>query len=107
MADVTDVTKTLKEAAYVAVGLGVIGFQRAQVRRQELTKQFAGQRKEFETQLGEVRTQLTEAAKSIQAKVAPVLDEVEGKLPEPAKDLVHQARGQLRKTLNLGDRAAA
>ena len=36
-----DITKTLRDAAYVTIGLGVIGFQRAQVRRQELTKQLA------------------------------------------------------------------
>jgi hypothetical protein len=29
----------LKNAAYVAIGFGVIGFQKAQVRRRELTKQ--------------------------------------------------------------------
>jgi hypothetical protein len=30
---------TLKNAAYVAIGFGVIGFNRVQVRRRELTKQ--------------------------------------------------------------------
>ena len=34
-----DVTKTLKDAAYVVIGLGVLGFQKVQVRRNELTKQ--------------------------------------------------------------------
>lgn len=33
-----DLTDTLKDAAYVSVGLGVLAFQRLQVRRQELTK---------------------------------------------------------------------
>ena len=32
-----DLPKTLKDAAYVTIGLGVIGFQKAQVRRQELS----------------------------------------------------------------------
>lgn len=31
-----DVTKTIKDAGYIAVGAGVIGFQQAQVRRREL-----------------------------------------------------------------------
>jgi len=31
-----DVTQTLKDSAYVAVGLSVLGFQRAQVARREL-----------------------------------------------------------------------
>jgi ElaB/YqjD/DUF883 family membrane-anchored ribosome-binding protein len=38
-----DVNNALKEGAYVAVGLGVLGFQRAQVRRVELTKQLESQ----------------------------------------------------------------
>lgn len=33
------VTKVLKDAVYVSIGLGVIAFQRAQVQRQELRKQ--------------------------------------------------------------------
>lgn len=33
--------RTPREAAYVLVGLGVIGFQRAQVRRRQLTRQLA------------------------------------------------------------------
>jgi DNA repair exonuclease SbcCD ATPase subunit len=42
-----DFSNALKEAAYVAVGLGVLGFQRAQVQRVELTKQL----KQLESQL--------------------------------------------------------
>ena len=92
MADVQDVTKTLKDAAYVAVGLGVIGFQRAQVRRVELTKQFEGQRKELETQLGEVRGQLTEAAKGLQARVQPVLQ-------ARVQPVLTEVEGRVRKVL--------
>jgi len=33
-----DVTSLVKDAAYVSVGLGVIAFQRMQVRRNELNK---------------------------------------------------------------------
>ena len=35
---IDDVTNAVKDAAYVSVGLGVIAFQRLQVRRNELTK---------------------------------------------------------------------
>jgi predicted nucleic acid-binding Zn-ribbon protein len=38
-----DFNQALKDAAYVAVGLGVLGFQRAQVQRVELTKQIESQ----------------------------------------------------------------
>lgn len=37
--EVDDGPKTLRDAAYVLVGLGVIGFQRAQVKRRELVRQ--------------------------------------------------------------------
>lgn len=38
-----ELSNALKEAAYVAVGLGVLGFQRAQVQRVELMKQLEAQ----------------------------------------------------------------
>jgi hypothetical protein len=37
-----DVTNAVKDAAYVSVGLGVIAFQRFQVRRNELNKLLGG-----------------------------------------------------------------
>jgi len=94
-----DVSKTLKDAGYVLIGLGVIGFQKAQVRRVELSKEFEGRTKELESQLAEVRTQLTKVAKTIEDRFEPVLDELEGRLstledrlPEQVGDLVSQAR---------------
>ena len=39
MDDADDLPTALREAAYVAVGLAVIGVQRAQVRRRELSRQ--------------------------------------------------------------------
>jgi hypothetical protein len=98
--------RAVKDAAYVAVGLGIMGFQRAQVQRVELTKQ-------LESQLGgvsgltsvlngladlreqlvklsadvlpsdsrldgtAVRTQLTELAKAVDEAVAPVRQQFE------------------------------
>jgi predicted nucleic acid-binding Zn-ribbon protein len=68
----TDFNNALKEAAYVAVGLGVLGFQRAQVQRVELMKQLddqigylSGLSSTFngsaETYLAAARQQLTDA----------------------------------------------
>jgi hypothetical protein len=37
-----EINNALKDAAYIAVGLGVLGFQKAQVRRVELAKQLEG-----------------------------------------------------------------
>ena len=39
---IDDVTNAVKDAAYVSVGLGVIAFQRLQVRRNELPKLVGG-----------------------------------------------------------------
>lgn len=80
-----DLTKTLKDAAYITVGLGVIGFQKAQVRRQEL-------RKSLENQLTDTREQVAKIAKDIEGRFEPVIDQIEDRLPEQAKGLVKQAR---------------
>lgn len=37
-----ELTKAAQDAAYVTIGLGVIAFQKAQVRRNELTKSLQG-----------------------------------------------------------------
>ena len=46
-----DLTKFLKDAVYVTIGLGVIAVQKAQVRRQELGKQVSSQVDDARTQL--------------------------------------------------------
>jgi Skp family chaperone for outer membrane proteins len=84
----TDVKKTLQDAGYVLVGLGVIGFQKAQVRRHELTKEFEGRTKDLETQLAEVRAQVAK----LSDRIEPVLQEIEGRIPEQVAELVKQAR---------------
>ena len=59
-------TKTLKDAAYVLIGLGVIATQKVQVRRRELQKQLDAQLKQAETFVQQaqeqVRTRLGRAA---------------------------------------------
>jgi hypothetical protein len=54
-----DFNNALKEGAYIAVGLGVLGFQRAQVRRVELAKQLKAQRTELAKQLEAQRQQIS------------------------------------------------
>jgi ABC-type transporter Mla subunit MlaD len=89
------ITDTVKDAAYVTIGFGVLGFQKAQVRRVELTKQ-------LEEQLAEGRKAATSLAGQIEGYVAPVrsqleagLDSVESTLPATASDLLKQARATL------------
>ncbi len=111
-----DVTTTLKDAAYVTVGLGVLGFQKAQVRRVELMKQLADQRKVLEAQLNEVGnlagSQVTgttavvkELAKDLDARLVPVrqqveerIDALEERLPDQAREIVRQARTTAKET---------
>src|SRR4051812_14208077 len=94
-----DVTKTLKDAAYVTIGLGVMAFQKAQVRRVELTKQLEDQRKQVEAQPAEAREQFTKLLAGLDQQFQPVineiearLDELEKRLPDQAQTIVHQAR---------------
>jgi hypothetical protein len=89
---VTDVTHSLKDAAYVAVGFGVIGFQKAQVRRQELNRQWRQQREQFSTQLGTLVKGLDGAVQPVREQIEGRLDRFEEHLPGQAKDLVHTAR---------------
>lgn len=67
MAEATDFTKTISDAAYVAVGFGVIAFQKAQVRRREL-----------EAQLGftseQLVEQLTKVAGEVEERIEPLVE---------------------------------
>jgi len=104
---ITDtITGTIKDAAYITIGLGVLGFQRAQVRRHELAKQLETPFKTFETQIAEGRKTVTESrrtvaelAEHLESYAAPVrtqmaeqLDAIEAALPQQVQELVKQAR---------------
>ncbi len=80
-----DVTKTVKDAAYVTVGLGVLAVQKAQVARRDLTRQ-------VETQLTQTGEQVRGLSKKVEERVQPVLAQLDEYVPTQAKDLVRQAR---------------
>jgi HPt (histidine-containing phosphotransfer) domain-containing protein len=69
-----DLTKTAKDAAYVVIGLGVIGWQRAQVRRREIEQQLRSPRAQLEAQVTEAREQLTKLAKDLEQRLEPVVE---------------------------------
>ena len=75
----------VKEAAYAAVGLGVLGLQSLQVRRREVAKQ-------VEPQVREAALRLQRAAAVADEAVNPVLERLEGQLPDATRDLVRTAR---------------
>lgn len=109
-----DIPATLKDAAYITIGLSVIGFQKAQVRRVEISKQLDSQVADLRKQLDgsvktlefgltEAREQFSKAVKDLEVRVQPLLeqfetniatglDAVEERLPKDAKEIVHNAR---------------
>jgi Tfp pilus assembly protein PilO len=85
-------TKTLKDAALVAIGFGVLGWNKAQVRRRELAAQ-------LETQTADLRTQLAKVADEVEERIEPFvdavdsrLDQLEGQLPAQAREAFKTAR---------------
>jgi ABC-type transporter Mla subunit MlaD len=95
-----DVRKTLTDAVYIAVGVGVLGFQQVQTRRRELTEQLASnasplhavsaQTKDLRLKVKSNLDRATEAAQTFttdvrdRAKptVEQVIDRIEA-LPDP------------------------
>lgn len=56
-----DLPHSLRDAAYVLVGLGVLGFQRAQVARRELTRQLPDLAEHLPAGIREILEEFTEA----------------------------------------------
>ena len=106
----TDVRSTVKDAAYVGIGFGVLAFQKAQVQRQELQKRFeasVGEAKGgfgklsedvqdriklVEERLEALSKQVDAAADDFEERLDKALDQVQERLPEQAKDLFGKAR---------------
>lgn len=82
-----DLVEQVKDAAYVAVGLGVLGAQRLLVGRREVVKR-------VEPQLRTAASQLQRLATKTDEKVNPVLFQMEERLPPATRDLVRTARGR-------------
>jgi hypothetical protein len=69
-----DATGTVKDAAFVAVGLGVIALQRVQVRRQELSKAISAQAEEARGALDAVSSLLGERLKAVEERVGATFE---------------------------------
>ena len=87
-----DLTKTLKDAAYVVVGFGVLAFQKAQVRRVELEKQLGVSTESFRAQLTKVAADAEKNIEPVVEAVEASLDQLEERLPEQAREVFKQAR---------------
>jgi hypothetical protein len=88
------VTKTLEDSAYVAVGLGLLGFQRAQVRRRELESQFAGPLAVAEDGLRQAWTEIENLASQVGEQSAPLLSQARAQV-EPLWAQTAPARQRL------------
>ena len=92
-----ELAKAAREAAYVAIGVGVLGFHKAQVRRQGLAD--AGERANLEGSIVEARKQIAKRVREFDATVDQLiksldstLDPLFQRLPEPAQAVVQQAK---------------
>jgi hypothetical protein len=69
-----DVTSAAKDAAYVSVGLGLIAFQRLQVRRNELHKALSSQTDDAKGALDVVGTVVGDRLKLLEERLTAVLE---------------------------------
>ena len=96
------VTDLARDAAYVAVGLGVLGYQRAQVQRVELQNRLS-QDVALDQRIGEVRHSVAKGfqhvddlAESAVQFVETTLQPLEDKLPSTVTQLTTKAQEQAR-----------
>ena len=96
------VTDLARDAAYIAVGLGVLGYQRVQVQRVELKNKLPKDLA-LEPRLGEVRqgvakgfTQIDELTESATNLVESTLLPIEERLPISVTQFTTRAREQAR-----------
>jgi hypothetical protein len=97
------VTDLARDVAYVAVGLGVLGFQRAQVQRVELQQKLSNKDFSLEQHLGQVRSgvskgfqQIDDLAETAAKFVETTVQPLEEKLPPAVTQLTTMARDQAR-----------
>lgn len=98
----TEVTNIARDAAYVAIGFGVMGFQKAQVQRVELKSRLANDLS-LEDRLADVRSAVVSGAQHIDGIVEgavqfveTTLEPLEEQLPTPARELAEKAHAQAR-----------
>ena len=105
-----DIAAVAKDATYVVIGAGVLGFQQAQVQRQELMRRLAEPRSGIEDRVTAARSDLSGALHSVDVTVEGLMERfediiqrleaavapLEDRLPSQARDLAKQAHVQAR-----------
>jgi hypothetical protein len=96
-----EVAKVATEAAYLAIGIGVLGFHKAQVRRQALADaaQRGNRAGDLEVSLTEARKEVAKRVKDLDATVGQFIDVLDStfdpvwqRLPESAQAVIQQAK---------------
>jgi hypothetical protein len=103
---VDDVAKQARDAAYVGVGLGVLAFQRAQVRRKELLRtssstQVSDAKQSVSRLLGQVDNRvrmIEERLEAVEEQLEAAIDRVETHLPDPFVEASRTARAAAKAT---------
>lgn len=98
-----DLSRVAQDAAYVAIGLGVVGFQRAQVARRELMQQIEQRRVLAEGPLGEARAQAAKAWKDLDGAVSELFAATDATFEPIAELLPSQARQALKQAQEARD----
>ena len=104
-----DIANVAKDATYVVIGAGVLGFQQVQVQRRELLAKLQ-EPSTIAERVSSVRGDLTDAVRTADTRVEDLMDRVEemierveavfapfeDRLPTPARDITKKARGQAK-----------
>jgi hypothetical protein len=98
-----DLANAAKDVTYVVIGVGVLGYQKAQVQRREILKRLSDPKAGIEGRIQGVRTDLSGAMQAVDAKVEDLIAKVEAafvpiedRLPGQARDLAKQVQVQAR-----------
>jgi hypothetical protein len=105
-----DIAAVAKDATYVVIGAGVLGYQQAQVQRQELLKRLADPKAGLEDRVSAVRNDLSGALHNVDTTVDGLIERfeeiierleaavapLEDRLPTQARDLAKQAHVQAK-----------
>ena len=92
------VTDALVDAFHIGVGAGVLTFQKAQVRRRELTEQLGTYADTTKAQLETVSTRVDDQLKlvedrlgALETRLEDLFDQLEERMPDQVQALVNQA----------------
>lgn len=101
--DADKVVELAKDAFYVTVGLGVLGYQQLQVRRNELKQLLSERLDSRKGQMDDVAkaleariSELDERIQAFETKLDNVVEQVKDRLPTPAGDVLAQAHDAAR-----------